>query len=205
MAKRKKSASPQTILSGILFVLVLISIGIGYATMRGKAAQFIYSLQTPQKNKPFTVVTKTKLIHAGLASDSVFSRYTIETPSGWADQHETMTASDKLTLSKKDSNLTIYQAVFGGGGCSYTGEPQAEMAQTFTNFTEIIGKSAQFRRSWTEDPRSIVQVYTVCQKATGGSYGYITSFGRIDISVPKPPDNAILSQIDSIVASLTKE
>ncbi|GEM_PF-713578 len=144
-------------------------------------------------------------VRAGLTGSPVFHPYTIGLPAGWTEKLDTNPGAhiDKLTITKQKYSLTVYQAAFGGGGCLYKGDPENPMAQTFKNFIELSSKDAQFRRSWNE--RKIKTVaYTVCQKGSDGSYGDITAFGKIDVAAPNPPDEMILSELDSMISSLTK-
>ena len=153
--------------------------------------------------------SKTKTVKAGLADSTAFKPYSIDVPDGWTDVHEnTQTANiDKLTLTKNGYSLTIYQAALGGGGCLYKDDPPAEMAEKFTDFSGVTGKSGNFRRSWNQDGTPVKTIaYTVCQKSTTeNSYGSITTFGRIDAISPNPADTTIINEIDGMIASLMKQ
>ncbi len=151
-------------------------------------------------------VTQKKTVKAGLASGTSFKLYTVEIPSSWTDTREQSAVGDKLILTKNDYSLSIYQAAIGGGGCLYPGDADAMMAQKFTNFAEITGKSVQFRRSWNIEAGATTIAYSVCQKnTTDSSYGSPTEFGAISAKTPTTPDPTIMTELDSIVASLAKQ
>jgi len=161
--------------------------------------------QTPPS--PTAASLNTKTVKAGLSGDATsFKTYTIEVPGGWTDARETTVAAgiDKLTLTKNGYSVTIYQAPMGGGGCIYKGDPPNEMAQLYTDFAEINGKSGQYRRSWTQGPGQST-TYAICQKAPDNSYGSITAFGAISIVTPNPADPKMLSEVDGMIASLINQ
>ncbi len=156
---------------------------------------------------PTMTTNQTKTVKAGLSGGNFFKPYTIDVPIGWTNTKETTVAAgiDKLILTKNGYSLTIYQAAMGGGGCIYPGDKPAEMSQTFTAFADINGKNGQFRRSWNEQGAAKTLAYTVCLKGTDNSYGVLTPFGAISIATPNPAEPSILAEIDSMIASLTKQ
>jgi hypothetical protein len=153
---------------------------------------------------PTNASQNVKTVKAGLASTTAFKPYVIAIPQGWTDVREnTETAGiDKLTISKNDYSLTVYQAALGGGGCTYKNDPTVPQSQAFSDFTQINGKSAQFRRSWNQEAAAKTITYTVCQKVDDNSYGTLTMFGRIDVVSPLPADSTVLAEIDGMIASL---
>lgn len=155
---------------------------------------------------PTAASQNTKTVKAGLSGATSFKAYAIEVPAGWTDARETTLAAgiDKLTLTKSGYSVTIYQAPMGGGGCIYEGDPPNEMAQLYTDFAEINGKSGQYRRSWTEGPGQSV-TYAICQKGVENSYGIMTSFGAISVVTPNPADPKMLSEVDGMIASLVNQ
>lgn len=152
---------------------------------------------------PTTSASK-KTVSSGLTNSGAFKPYTVQVPTGWTDNRENDANAgiDKLTLTKGTYSLVIYQAAFGGGGCTYPGDPPAQMAQNFTNMAEISG--GQYRRSWNTGGGSTTS-YTICQKASDGSYGSPTQFGAISAKSPEPGDAATMAEIDSMIASITKQ
>lgn len=150
---------------------------------------------------PTGIVTPTsavsKKVSAGI-KNQLFSPYALMIPSGWADNHTANTASDTLTVTKGQYVLTISQAAGGAGSCDYPGDTPEPMAQSFTNFVGITGTFSQFRRGTADN-----KTYTVCeQKSTG--FVFPTSVGNITYNVPSQADQATLSEMDGMVASLTK-
>jgi len=156
---------------------------------------------------PTLTSQKTKAVKAGLTGGNFFTPYIIDIPDGWTDARETTVAAgiDKLTLTKNGYSVTIYQAAMGGGGCLYPSDKPAEMSQTFTDFTDINGKSGQFRRSWNEQGGAKTLSYTVCKKGSDNSYGVLTPFGAISVASPNPAEPSILAEIDGMIASLNKQ
>ena len=161
--------------------------------------------KTPSETvTPTTTQVSKKNVSAGLSSNPSFSKYSVAIPSGWTDTHQGDANSDKLTITKGNYSIVIYQAAFGGGGCVYKGDPDSNFAQRFSDFVGITGTSGQFRRSWNKDGANPIP-YTVCQQAKDGSYGSITAFGHIDVKSPNPSDDTTISEIDSMIASITKQ
>ncbi len=157
------------------------------------------SSQTPVVNHPLEVLTT-----AGGAPGTSFTTYTINVPADWTPKEDKTSVSDKLTLTKGSSTLTITQAAMGGGGCLYPGDPASEMAQTFTDFADIKGVSTTFRRSFNKGNDPTIS-YTICQKASDASYGSPTQFGAINVIAPSSTSTETLAQIDQMIASLTKK
>ena len=147
-----------------------------------------------------------KTVTSGPASGTSYSAYSVDIPTGWTDVKEKTDITDKLIISKDAYSLTIYQAPMGGGGCLYPGSPPAEMAQSFTDFVEITGSSSSLRRSWNKsgNPAGTV-AYTVCQKGSDGSFGSPTAYGAVSVKAPDSPNDKIMADIDSMIASLVKK
>lgn len=147
------------------------------------------------------VVANKQIVTAG--GVLIFPTYTLQLPEGWTYEREQGQDSDKLTLTKLGYKITIYEAAFGGGGCTYPGDAPQEMAQTFTSFVEITDSNGFVFRRGMSGPNT----WTVCQKnTTDGSFGAPTIFGHISFVTPGTPDkNAIVfPEADSIFASLKK-
>lgn len=161
---------------------------------------------TPIPPSPTPVSGDTKTVKAGLSGSTAFIPYTIDVPAGWTDARETTIAAgiDKLTLTKNGYSITIYQAPMGGNDCIYTGDKPTTMAQRYTDFVNINGKSGQYRRSWNQSNGQSI-TYAVCQKAADDSYGTVTTFGLINVVSPNPANSGILTEIDGVLASLVKQ
>ena len=140
----------------------------------------------------------TKKLSAGVKTD-FFSAYTIDVPAGWVDKHTYESTVDKLVLTKGGYSLTISEGGGGGGGCTYPGEAPQQMSQSFTSFVGITGTAAQLRRGTSDNIN-----YTVCEKKTS-SFGFPTQFGYITYITPTSLDSGTLSEMDGMVASITKQ
>lgn len=165
------------------------------------------SLPTEVLPSPTPASQNTKPVKAGLGDDTtVFEPYTIDVPAGWTDARETSVDAgiDKLTLTKNGYSVTIYQAPMGGGGCIYDKDEPVALAQLYTNFADIGGKSGQFRRSWTESEGQSI-TYIMCQKNQNESYSGISDFGTIKIVSPNPANAEMLVEIDGMIASIIKQ
>lgn len=155
---------------------------------------------------PTSVPTPTpggKKVSAGMLA-LVFSPYMITVLDGWTDTHASNAAakSDKLQITKGNYALTVSQAAGGAGACTYPGEPTQPLGQVFSSFVDIQSSTSAtvYRRGTSAaDPTTL----TVCEKKTG-TYSFPTSFGYITYVVPTPIDTATLSQMDAMVASITK-
>lgn len=209
----KKSTKPFTILGKIfLFLLLAVGLLLGGFYLGEQATppptptptQTAVVSPTEALPSPTSASQNTKAVKAGLGGDAtIFEPYSIEVPQGWTDARETTVAAgiDKLTLTKNGYSVTIYQAPMGGGGCIYKGDKPDEMAQLYTDFTDINGKNAQYRRSWTQGPGQSI-TYAICQKGDDASYSIMTKFGAISVVSPNPSTTAMLAEIDGMIASL---
>lgn len=157
--------------------------------------------ETPAPQSPGT-----KTVKAGLAGSTAFEPYNISIPTGWTDARETTVTAgiDKLTLTKEGYSITIYQAPTEGKGCIYKGDQPSEMAEQYTDFADIMSKTAQYRRSWNQSAGQTI-TYTICQKGPDASYGMITKFGAITVVSPNPATVAMLSEIDNVITTLIKQ
>lgn len=223
VVESKPKKDPFSLFGKIALVGIVAAVLIGggmYAGVQFSKQKSGMPVPTPQAPTPSQTVIATPTIQpatsptlsamqtvtaGGKSSAPMFGAYTLTVLSGWTTTPETGSGIDKLTISKDSYSITINQGAFGGGGCIYPGDPAAEMAQSFTKFTDITAGSVKLRRSWntTGNPANTI-VYTICQQS-GASYGAVTSFGRIDVKSPDPADPSLLTQIDSILSSITKK
>ena len=155
---------------------------------------------------PTPAFEKNRSIAAGLPDSDVFEMYTVDVPIDWTDARESTVVAglDKLTLTKGGATVTIYQAPMEGIGCLYGETPAATFTQTFDKFVDINGKSGAFRRSFDENEAKTT-TYSICQKGANDLYNTITSFGAISVVAPNPADEALLTEIDGIIATLMKQ
>ena len=206
------------IIPGIIIAIVLVTIGFFIGTRKTNepfpnptqpAEQTNQSAPSPTIAIPTkSSATNGEQITAGLTDSGLFERYIATYPTGWNVVYipDPTTQSDKLILGKQEHRLTIYQAAFGGGGCVYAIDKPAQMTENFTNFVPITGAIHAFRRGWVDAPKPTKTLtYTYCEKMPDEAYSSITAFGRITAEVPNPPDQTVLSEMDAIVASLTKK
>lgn len=158
----------------------------------------------PAGTKPTSVPAK-KTLTGGLSDATAFSNYSVDVPLGWSDKKDiTPGVIDKLTLSKGAYSLSIYQAAMGGGMCLYPEDtPFDGPSQKFTHYVDLLNTPLLFRRSWNDDAKNGIQSYVICQK-TSDAYGSPTTFGAISYQTPEQPDDTILEEMDTILASLKK-
>ncbi len=155
---------------------------------------------TPASKVAVLSYTSTKL------KDNSASAYTISYPGDWTKDTKRDAITDTLTLTKGEYSIKIYQAPMGGSGCTFKGDAPSEMSQDYSNkeFVEIKAGDTTFRRVMITSGNPPIPTYTFCASnpSTKGSFGAPTSFGAITYTVPAAPDEVILSQMDSVIASL---
>lgn len=158
----------------------------------------------PEK-KPET--KPTTIISAGLGKDSglSFTKYQITVPEGWTPDHVTTnegTWADTLILTKGTTKLKIFQAATGGALCLYQGDADFEgpssRYDTYVAITTTDG--VILRRGSTKGSSS---GYTMCQKGTD-SYGQPTVFGHMSLTTTLSADDALLTEVDGMIATLKK-
>lgn len=90
--------------------------------------------------------------------------------------------------------------------CLYPGSPSFEgPSSTFDNFVELTTPGAiTLRRSGTTATSGSTRGFTVCQKASDGTFQQPTPFGHISYKTPLSPDAATLGEMDAMIASLKK-
>lgn len=198
-------------LATILVLLLVIVIGAGafyFGKQSVNQSKEMVTTPTPSSFVTQEIPTVTpdalnpvKTVEGGEALS--FPSYSVNIPLDWNSQREQGQDSDKLTLTKTGYKIVISEAAFGGGGCLYPGDAPSEMAQTFSSFVEITNPNGfVFRRGTNVTSGG----FTVCQKnSTGGSFGAPTIFGHISITTPANPSDNIMTEIDSILASLNKK
>jgi hypothetical protein len=131
-----------------------------------------------------------------------FPKYQLSLPSGWENNLEKMGAdAEKLILTKGSYSISITQGGFGGAICLFPGDPDVEgPSGRYDTFTDLLDKSGDIlRRVGT----SLGGGFSICEKTQYG-WNAPTSFGHITIATPKTPDPQTLSEIDTIISSLTK-
>lgn len=143
-----------------------------------------------------------KTVSAGIKTE-YFVPYTIVVAPGWTVTHESDSSRplDKLTLTRGDYSLVVYQAGSGIEACIFGGAPtpigEAHLWQEYPTGVSISGASRQYMRGTTDG-----KLYIVCEKKDSG-YLSVTPMGGIMYTVPNPADPAILAEMDGMVATLT--
>lgn len=199
-------------LSGIIVILLVIIVGITAFYFGTRSSSSNQPTPTPtlsqEENSNAAPTTKeaseektTKSVSAGGVLS--FPKYSLDIPLDWNSQREQGENSDLLTLTKGNYKIIISEGAFGGSGCLFPGDAPSEMAQTFSKFVEIINPNGFiFRRGSTSDSDT---GWTLCEKSTNASsFGAPTQFGHISITTPVNPSAAVMSEIDSIFASIKK-
>lgn len=130
-----------------------------------------------------------------------FKPYKLLVPEGWVKTVEQNEVTDTLTLKKDGYEIKIYQAPMGGSMCIYPGDAEGDFKQKYEKFKEFAGTGGNtYRRSWDEKAGPIT--YTVCQKGDEGTFGTFTIFGGVTVKSPNPPEEAMMQEIDEMIASL---
>jgi hypothetical protein len=195
----------------VLLVLGAMSYGGYYFGKQTKTITKPEAVETAneieESNSPTPTSTAKPLITlVGGVSKSAglsFDQYYITTPDGWVSKKESQTAMDeKLTLTKGDYSIVIFQAATGGAVCLYPGDAPFEgPSSKYEVFTALTTKDNRtLRRSG--DKNGVA--FTVCQKSADNSYQQPTNYGHISIKMPITWTNEVLSEIDSILSSLKK-
>jgi hypothetical protein len=132
--------------------------------------------------------------------------YTIMTPPGWEQnrEHDDNLNTDKLTLTKNGYTVLIYQAPTGGAACWYQGDSAPEGPSVFfKSFVNINGTDGRIYRRGAAEPKNERQGYTICEKKD--AFQTPTTFGHITYNAPKNPDETLLKEIDTMIATLKKQ
>jgi hypothetical protein len=184
----------------------------GAATTTNPTPEPTLTTEEPVAASPTSTMAtpKTKTVSAGLDAESglSFTKYTAETPDGWAANHQfdVSVPTDTLTLTKGAYQIKIYQAASGGSQCVYAGEPTPDhpFVSPYDAHADISSSVGVFRRSSNGGPVAGKMTYTICQKSEAGTYGSPTSFGHISVTAPAAIDAVIMKEVDGIIASLKK-
>jgi hypothetical protein len=139
-------------------------------------------------------------VSAGMQTQT-FTSYTLTLMPGWTPAHQTDAAAqtDTLLVTKNGSSLTILQAAGSAGACVFPDDSPQSQAQTFTSYVDIPGTSPQLRRGVNQDG-----TYTVCERKSGG-FAFPTSYGYITYKLADAVDQTTLTEVDKMVATITKQ
>lgn len=147
-----------------------------------------------------SVKTKQTVKGGGILS---FPKYELTLPSDWTWAREAPIAdNEKIKLSKGEYGITISQGGFGGAMCLYPGDPDFEgPAGRYTKYVDITTKSGdKLRRSTPESGTG----FGVCYLSDYG-WGAPTIYGHIGLTTPAVPTDTMLKEMDTILASITKQ
>lgn len=156
--------------------------------------------QTTPTPRPTTVDLVT--FKGGLGTDTTsFKPYFFQASKDWIQENETTEVTNKITITKDDYSISVYQAPMGGAMCIYPGDEEGDFKQMYTRYKEFTGKNGEvYRRSWDEKGQKTT--YTFCQKSSEGTFGTFTTYGAVTATSPNPPDENILEEIDTIISTL---
>ena len=131
-----------------------------------------------------------------------FPKYELALPSDWTWLKEAPIAdNEKIILKKGEYGISISQGGFGGAMCLYPGDPDFEgPAGRYTTYVGIVTQSGdKLRRSSPESGSG----FGICQETQYG-WGAPTLYGHIGLTTPANPSDAMLKELDAILASITK-
>lgn len=193
-----------------LFLGILLTLGVVAFVLRDKFSfQVLQVSPSPSSSSvspspsivatPIPVSTKT-VSGGGLLS---FPKFTLTVPTSWTDTKETPNPEIvKLVLSNGGYSISILEGGFGGAICLFPGDADVEgPSARYTTFADITTKSGDLLRRVTPTGGS---GFGVCDKTQYG-WGEPTIYGAISISAPTSPDPAMLSVVDGILSSITKQ
>lgn len=162
--------------------------------------------QSPNLSPTLSPTTTVTFQSVAMGGYGAFSKYTIQVPSDWQVEKKQSDVQDLLTLTKGAYQLQVNQ--FGGeiSQCIYPGDSSSSpFTVMYTSFINLSynGDSSFYRRSKAQIPYPNGSThYSICQKASDGTYGGSTKFGVIDYMAPVIVDDTILSQMDKVVLSI---
>lgn len=159
-------------------------------------------LTTPVLTNTPAASPSSQTVSVDRVSGTSFGSFTISVPTTWTVKKEiTAGASARVTISRGNYSMGIYQAATGGAQCVYPGEAQAEMSTAFGPFVTLHDASGnEFRRA---TPAGSASGFTVCQKSNG-LFGLPTNYGHVTYGTPVSPDPGVLQEMDAIFATLKK-
>lgn len=162
--------------------------------------QTISQTASPSPTLALISYTSTQLANNGLKA------YSISFPPAWVKTVTHDATSDTLTLTQNGYSISIYQAAYGGGGCTFSGDPQP-MSEDMRNkpFVDIMSGIGQLRRYQADAAQSKPGMVTFgfCQSTDGTSFGKPTSVGMITYQVPQSYAASFLTDMDAIIKTLT--
>lgn len=191
---------------GVLIVGALV--GGGYFLGTGKFTPPTYSppaavTTAPPAETPTPAPTIAgQTVAGGGLSGTSFVSYTITVPQPWTvKKEENAGITQKVTISRGQYAIAIYQAPTGGSVCVYPGDPAADMSSQFGPYVTIRDASGnEFRRA---PPAGNSGGFTLCQKGPS-LFGLPTIYGHVTYAVPAESDPATIKEMDAIFATIRK-
>lgn len=150
---------------------------------------------------------QTRLVEGGVPKSEglVFDLYSLEVPLDWMVDRETGPGSDRVTISKGDYEIRIFQAATGGALCLFSGDPEFEGPSArydfYTELTTADGRLLRRSGSNIAGPSGMTG-FTFCQRTSEGDFIQPTTYGHLNYSLPQQYDNTILAEMDRLVTSL---
>ncbi len=197
---------------GILFVLITIGAYLlgtrqSQTVVQNQQNQVIpTSIPTPipDETANWTTYKSTQLPENSLKA------YSIKHPTDWNLKIDTdKIGYHKLTLSKQNHLITIFQDAFGGGGCIFEGEVPEGPYGDYRNkkYTQIESGIGTLRRleldTQTNNPN--VTTFGFCISTDGKNYGSPTHIGIITYEVPKNYNQILIDEMDKIIKTVAIE
>ena len=199
-------------LVGVLVVIIIGLVG-GLAYFAGKSANtntggITSTLPTPTAAAPTATATAETLLPTKPVTKKVngggilsFPKYELTIPADWEASKEIPGPdSEKVILKKSGYEVSILEGGFGGSICLYPGDADMEgPSARYEQFMEITTRSGDIlRRSWTGSGG-----FAICHKTQYG-WNAPTLFGHISIKTPAVYTPQMITEIDNILASLTR-
>ncbi len=125
--------------------------------------------------------------------DVAFAGYSIQYPKTWSKKVEENQAIADFMLTKESYQITIRQAGMGPGECNTD------------KYIEIDSVMGTLHRIKGYSPEKEFTNYSVCAKPENGNYMTPTSIGLISVKAPVPEDPSIMTEVDSILNTITEK
>ncbi len=191
----------------VSFVLFGLALGIGLALAFFNDFSFLKAdkLQRDQGITPQPEVSPASQKQTVTAGGKLsFVKYQLTLEEGWEfDLEEPYSEMEILTLTSGGYKISISQGASGGSLCIYPNDPPTDvvMKSEYAYFKDIdTNDGAKLRRS--SDSQNSTG-FTVCNKVAQ-TYMAPTIYGHISIELPQNSSQFKITEIDSILSSITK-
>jgi hypothetical protein len=199
------------LISSLVIIVIFLVAGLSYYVGRssvGTNNRAATATGFPDINvSPTATVTPTPFPGRIITGGGIlsFPKYEISVQQNWKDSMESQNKdNEKLILTNGEYKITITQGGFGGAVCLFPGDADVEgPSARYENYKEIKTESGdQLRRAWTGSELES-KGFGICQNTEYG-WGTPTLYGHISYTTPSSPDPAKLTEMDSILASITR-